>query len=85
MIFVPGPLGPISGRLPASLAEQLAMKEAQAGAGKVIMRGPFGDPLYQGPGWVKMQQIHTLPDGTKIVIHYMKNTITGATSQFKFK
>ncbi|HEY1603621.1 MAG TPA: polymorphic toxin-type HINT domain-containing protein, partial [Pirellulales bacterium] len=77
--------GNIVGRGPANLAEQLTMQDAQAGGGTVIMAGPFGDPLYQGPGWVKMQVVHYSPDGTAIVVHYMKNTTTGVTSQFKFK
>ena len=73
------------GRGAGTLTEMLVMNEAVAGAGSVIMRGPFGDSLYQAAGWVKMQHVHINPDGTKTVVHYMKNTITGATEQFKFK
>jgi hypothetical protein len=45
----------------------------------------FGDPLYQAPGWEKWQVVSRLSDGSNIVVHYMKNDITGATAQFKFK
>jgi RHS repeat-associated protein len=74
----------IVGRGPANLAEQIMMKDAQSGGGDVIMRGPFGDPLYSEPGWVKMQNLHSLPGGGNINVHYMQNTITGEMSQFKF-
>ncbi|QVL30274.1 hypothetical protein KIH39_15590 [Telmatocola sphagniphila] len=71
--------------MPENLAEQLIMEDAFEDGGQVIMKGPFGDPLYQAPGWVKKQITHTLPDGTKIVVHYMHNTITGEIAQVKFK
>jgi RHS repeat-associated protein len=77
--------GSMVGRPAANLAEQLTMQEAQAGAGSIIMRGPFGDPKYQGCGWVKMQHIHKTPCGNTINVHYMKNLKTGATDKFKFK
>lgn len=77
--------GRMVGRSAANLAEQLTMKEAQAGAGKVIMEGPFGDSLFKGAGWVKMQHVHTIAGGAKVVVHYMKNTLNGITTQFKFK
>lgn len=48
------------------------------------MQGPFNDPRYQGPGWVKMGLVEYLKDGNKIEIHYMRNTISGQTDQFKF-
>jgi hypothetical protein len=68
----------------ALLDYQLSMEEAQGGAGEIIMTAPFGDPLFQAPGWVKIQHIHWLNNGQKIVIHYMKNLLTGQTAQFKF-
>lgn len=36
-------------------------------------------------GWVKMQNVVTLPDGSKTVIHFDYNKITGAFDDFKFK
>jgi len=34
---------------------------------------------------MKMQHVHTNPDGTNIVIHYWQEIKTGATDFFKFK
>ena len=48
------------------------------------MSGPFNDQKYKDPGWEKWEHITTTADGNKIEIHYMKNTITGQTDQFKF-
>jgi hypothetical protein len=74
------------GREPRSMPESLAMREAQSGRGRVIMRGPFGDPLYQGKYWVKKGHCHRPRDGSApIEIHYMENIATGERSQFKFK
>jgi hypothetical protein len=71
---------------PENLREQLTMEEAKAGAGTEVMRGTkCGDPKFQDPGWTKMQHVHRNPDGTNTTVHYMKNTITGETTQFKYK
>jgi hypothetical protein len=43
------------------------------------MKDKINDPQYQG--WIKMQHVHILPDGGKIIIHYWYNPLTG----FKFK
>jgi hypothetical protein len=72
-------------RKSANLAEELTMEDALAGGGNKIMDGPFGDPAYRVSGWEKWQVVNRLSDGTNIVVHYMKNTITGAAEQFKFK
>jgi hypothetical protein len=69
---------------PQTIAEQAAMDAARSGEGKISMRGPFGDPKYKNPGWEKWKYGTTTADGNKIEIHYMKNTITGQTDQFKF-
>ena len=69
---------------PQTMAEQMALEAAQSGEGTVAMKGPFGDPRFSGPGWVKMQLIAQSADGNKIEIHYMLNTLTKATDQFKF-
>ena len=44
------------------------------------------DPRWQASeGWVKMQNTVTLPDGSKTIIHFVYNKITGAFDDFKFK
>jgi|GEM_PF-7011770 len=69
----------------ANLAEQLTLEEAKAGAGRRIMQGSIRDPRYREQIWAKMQHVHINPDGTRIVIHYWKNLLTGAMEGFKFK
>lgn len=44
---------------------------------------PFGDPAFQSPGWVKVQTVGRGTEGN-ITVHYMRNEITGATTQYKF-
>ncbi|ECW7470203.1 hypothetical protein BJM48_13315 [Listeria monocytogenes] len=36
-------------------------------------------------GWVKMQNIVTLQDKTKVNVHFVYNKITGQFDDFKFK
>lgn len=67
-----------------TLPEQIAMQAARSGEGEIIMAGPFGDIKYQGQGWEKVQYKTYTADGNKIEIHYMRNTVTGQTDQFKF-
>jgi hypothetical protein len=43
------------------------------------------DPRYPASIWAKIQYVHTNPDGSKIVIHYFKNLLTGVTEGFKLK
>jgi len=69
---------------PQTLSERIALQAALSGEGEIAMKGPFGDPKYQGEGWVKMQYVTHTADGNKIEIHYMRNTVTGQTDQFKF-
>ena len=69
---------------PQTLPERIALQAALSGEGEIAMRGPFGDPKYQGPGWEKMSYKTYTADGNKIEIHYMRNTITLQTDQFKF-
>jgi RHS repeat-associated protein len=69
---------------PANLAEQLALGEAQGGAGSRIMEGKIGDPAYPENQWAKMQHVHQNPDGTNTVIHYWENLESGETHGFKF-
>jgi RHS repeat-associated protein len=67
------------------LSEQLALEEAQAGAGTRIMEGQIGDPAYPEDVWAKMQHVHENPDGSNTVIHYWENLETGLREEFKFK
>lgn len=69
---------------PQTLAERVALQAAHSGEGTVAMTGPFGDPKFKDPGWVKMQYLTHTADGNKIEIHYMRNTLSEETSQFKF-
>jgi RHS repeat-associated protein len=84
---------------PGNLAEQLALQEAEAGAGERIMRGEINDPLFPEDVWGKMQHTHESPFGMSITdkgivpwssrdtisIHYWLNLETGAKIGFKFK
>jgi hypothetical protein len=70
---------------PGNLAEQLALEEAKGGAGKRIMEEFIRDPNYPRELWAKMHHIHRNPDGSKIVIHFWQNLLTGAREGFKFK
>jgi RHS repeat-associated protein len=67
------------------LSEQLALEEAQAGAGQRIMEGSINDPNYPEDVWAKMQHVHENPDGSNTVIHYWENLETGVREGFKFK
>lgn len=81
--------GPKPDETPRTLAEQLTMQEARAGAGEVAMRNLADEPRLvdnYGPGeWVKMQHTHQTPDGRKINIHWFRNQTTGQNVEFKFK
>ncbi len=69
-----------------TLAEQLAMEEAMAGAGERIMQGLINDPAYPEDIWAKMQWVHqNLTTGENIVIHYWQNLETGISTGFKYK
>lgn len=67
----------------ANLNEQLAMKQAMSDpAGGLQLRNvTMTDPRWPASdGWVKMSQ---RINGTEV--HYVRNTITGAVDDFKFK
>jgi RHS repeat-associated protein len=72
----------------ANLNEQLAMKQVMSnpleGATRIniTMTDSRWHPRY---GWVKMQNIVKLSNGTKITIHYVYNTVTKVFDDFKFK
>ena len=69
----------------ANLAEQLALKEAGAGAGERIMPGAIKDPRFPADIWAKMQHMHETPGGGNIVIHYWQRLADGFRTGFKFK
>lgn len=71
-------------RVPETLAETLTMEDAMSGSGYRIMETKaLGDPRYLG--MEKWQHVHTLPDGTKIVIHFIVDPKSGVRTDFKFK
>jgi hypothetical protein len=68
-----------------NLKEQLAMQEAKAGAGDIIVPASrIGDPRFAGGQWAKFQHVHRAPDGTNYTIHYMKNLQTSQIVDCKF-
>ena len=69
-------------RTPSSLQDEMAMKAAKAGEGKVIMKD-LSDPKYRN--MIKMQYVVTSDSGKKTVIHYVYNPKTGERMDFKFK
>jgi len=88
-----GPIGSVEGaaaevaeNAATTLAEQLAMEEAMAGAGERIMQGIINGPAYPEDIWAKMQWVHqNLTTGENIVIHYWQNLETGIGTGFKYK
>ena len=68
-----------------TLAEQLSLKEAEAGAGGRIMEGKINDPRFPGDAWKKMEHIHSTPGGQDIVIHYWERIVDTLRTGFKFK
>jgi RHS repeat-associated protein len=69
-----------------TLAEQLSLKEAEAGAGRRIMQGQqMKDPKFPAEEWAKMQHVHTTPEGQNIVIHYWERIEDAFRTGFKFK
>ena len=74
--------------IPNTLNEQMAMHQVQSnpleGATKVPLE--MTDPRWPASeGWVKMQSVVQNADGTKTIIHFLYNEITGAFDDFKFK
>lgn len=71
----------------ANAAEALAMTEATAGGGRVIIQaGKVTDPRLQGAAWEKVHHSATV-DGVKgvVVVHYLREKVTGIVQDFKFK
>ena len=73
---------------PGDLCEQLALAEAKAGAGVVIMTALADEPRlisHYGAGpWVKKQHTHVCSDGRKLVIHYFHSLTSGLNVELKF-
>ena len=79
---------PIPDADPKDICEQMALAEARAGAGVIVMTN-LGDErrlvAHYGPGpWVKMKHVHTCSDGRMLVIHYFSNQ-RGLNVELKFK
>ncbi|MBD1587627.1 hypothetical protein HAQ06_13270 [Pseudomonas sp. C2L12B] len=75
-------LGSTCRTAPANLSEQLAMEQAisNPAAGRQLPV-PMTDPRWPAAdGWVKSAQ-----NINGIEIHYVRNSITGAIDDFKFK
>lgn len=75
----------IGGMLAANLAEKLTLEEALGGAGQRIMKDKIGNPLFPKELFAKMEHVHYLADGTKVVVHYWRDLITGEGFGFKIK
>jgi hypothetical protein len=76
-------LGVAGTKAATTVAEKLALEAAQANpaAGKVLQT-KLGDPKWpSSQGWVKMES--RSPGG--VVVHWVRNTITGAAADFKLK
>ena len=73
---------------PNNLNEQLAMQQVQSnplnGATKVPISMTDSRWL-ASDGWVKMQNVISLSDGTKINIHFVFNEVLNLVDDFKFK
>lgn len=85
---------PVAGRgstgrvIPNNLNEQMAMHQVRSNPLDGANKLPFNMNDARWPsseGWVKMQNIVRLKDGTKITIHFDYNEITGIFDDFKFK
>jgi RHS repeat-associated protein len=74
---------------PNDLLEELALAEAQGGAGCRVMKGKIKDPKYPEDTWAKMEHVVKTVDEAgqvrKIVIHYWENLLTALRHGFKFK
>ena len=68
----------------ANLTEKLAMEQAVSNpsVGKVLptVMNDAKNGWYTADGWVKMSQ-----NINGVDVHYIRNTITGAVADFKFK
>ena len=74
--------------IPNTLNEQMAMNQVQSNPLKNATKLPFEMKDSRWPaleGWVKMQSVVKHMDGSKTVIHFVYNEITGAFDDFKFK
>ena len=82
-VVLPLGLGSTGRAVAVDLREQLAMEEVMAdpAKGKVLTNVQMNDSRWPGSqGWVKMSQTVN-----GVEIHWVRNTITGAVDDFKFK
>ena len=75
--------------LPKTLYEQMAMHQVQSEPlknAKELTNFTLRDDRWPAKeGWVKMESIVKHGDGTKTVIHFVYNKLTGMFDDFKFK
>jgi len=70
--------------LAANAAEALAMKQAKAGAGRIIKKvGELDDPRLKGAAWEKIHHSARV-DGKTGVVHYLREQRTRNVQDFKF-
>lgn len=68
------------------IQEQMTMNAAKNGAGRQIMSAkPMADPRYAGQGYQKWEYTTRAASGNKTSVHYMKDSKTNFTWDFKFK
>ena len=73
---------------PNNLNEQMSMSQIQSNPLQGATEVPIAltDPRWSAAeGWIKMQNVVTLSDGSKSVVHFVYNKVTGAFDDFKFK
>ena len=73
---------------PNNLKEQMAMHQVKSDPLRNARELPFtmNDSRWPGSeGWVKMESVTRMPDGSKVTIHFNYNTVTGAFDDFKFE
>jgi hypothetical protein len=69
-----------------TLAEQMAMNAARAGAGASAGMQAMNDPRLQVGNWEKMQYlVQGAANQVVANVHYVRETLTGIVKDFKFK
>jgi len=81
--------GQSTGRtIAGNLNEQFAMQQVQSNPlfGATTLPFQMGDTRWPGvEGWVKMENVVRLADGTNIAIHFVYNEFLNLVDDFKFK
>jgi hypothetical protein len=80
--------GPIPDEAPRNLNEKLALEEAEAAEGEIIITELGDEPRlianYGAGEWVKKQYVHRCKDNRIITIHWHENLTTGLRKEYKF-